>query len=81
VSGIAVATVTAIIGVVALAAAVVGHARRPLAVWERVLALAAALTLVNPGLLTDGAGLLMVGVVFWRGGGPALTRAPAPSTG
>jgi TRAP transporter 4TM/12TM fusion protein len=64
--GIALATVTAIIGVTSLAAAVIGYGRRPLAAWERVLALAGALTLIDPGLVTDGAGLLMVGVVFFR---------------
>jgi TRAP transporter 4TM/12TM fusion protein len=63
---IALATVTAIIGVISLAAAVIGYGRRPLAAWERVLALAGALTLIDPGLVTDGAGLLMVGVVFFR---------------
>jgi len=77
--GIAVATVTAVIGVIALAAAGVGFAHRRLAAWERALALVGALTLVYPGLLTDGAGLLMVGVVFFRARGPAPARAPAPN--
>ena len=65
-TGIGLATLTAVIGVTALAAAAVGYARRPLAAWERAVAFAAALALVFPGLLTDGAGLLAVGVVFWR---------------
>jgi TRAP transporter 4TM/12TM fusion protein len=60
------ATATAMIGVTALAAAAVGYARRRLAAWERGLALAAALMLVYPHLITDGAGLLAVTVVFWR---------------
>ena len=63
---IGVATLTAIIGVTALAAAAVGYARKPLPWWERAIALVAALLLVYPGLATDGAGLLAVGVVFWR---------------
>jgi TRAP transporter 4TM/12TM fusion protein len=65
-TAILIATATAVVGVTSLAAAAVGYARRPLAAWERVLALGAALALVYPGLLTDGAGLLAVGVVFWR---------------
>jgi TRAP transporter 4TM/12TM fusion protein len=66
VPGITLATLTAIVGVTALAAAGVGYARRPLVWWERVLAFAAALLLVYPGLVTDGAGLLAVTVVFLR---------------
>ncbi len=64
--GISLATVTAIVGVTSLAAAGVGYARKRLAPWERALALGAALLLVFPGLLTDGAGLLAVSVVFLR---------------
>jgi len=60
------ASVTAIVGVTAFAAAAVGYARKPLAGWERGLALVGALLLVYPGLLTDGAGLLAVGVVFYK---------------
>jgi TRAP-type uncharacterized transport system fused permease subunit len=63
---IGIATVTAMIGVISLAAAAVGYARKRLSWWERVLAFAAALVLVYPGLVTDGAGLLLVGVVFFR---------------
>jgi len=63
---IVVATVTATIGVTALAASAVGYARKRLVWWERGLALAAALLLVYPHLLTDGAGLLAFGVVFLR---------------
>lgn len=63
---ISLATTTAIIGVVALAAGGVGYARSALAPWQRVLALAAAFLLVYPGLLTDGAGLIAVTVVFLK---------------
>jgi TRAP transporter 4TM/12TM fusion protein len=63
---IGLATVTAILGVVALAAGAVGFARVQLKAWQRVLALAAALALVYPGLLTDGAGLIAMSVVFLR---------------
>ncbi len=64
--GILQATVTALFGVTALAAGGVGYARRRLAPWERVLALVAALLLVYPDLLTDGAGLVAFTVVFFR---------------
>jgi len=64
--GIVLATLTAIVGVTALAAGGVGYARKPLVHWERALALVAALLLVFPGLLTDGAGLVAVSVVFLR---------------
>ena len=63
---ITIATATAIVGVIALAAGGVGFARKRLVPWERLLAVAAALLLVYPGLLTDGAGLLAVTVVFFK---------------
>jgi TRAP transporter 4TM/12TM fusion protein len=76
-AGIALATVTAIVGVVSLAAGVIGYARRPLAAWERVLALAGALTLINTGAVTDAAGLVMVSVVFFRPSTRRPENAPA----
>ncbi|MDX1492878.1 MAG: TRAP transporter permease [Longimicrobiales bacterium] len=63
---IALATTTALIGVIALAAAGVGYARKKLAAWERALALLGAILLVYPGLVTDGAGLVAVMIVFSR---------------
>jgi len=60
------ATLTALVGVTALAAGGVGYARKPLAPWERSLALLGALLLVFPGFLTDGAGLIAVTVVFFQ---------------
>jgi TRAP transporter 4TM/12TM fusion protein len=66
VTGILAATVTALIGVTSLAAGGVGYARKPLAMWERLIAVGAALLLVYPDLLTDGAGLIAVTVVFFR---------------
>jgi TRAP transporter 4TM/12TM fusion protein len=62
--GILLATVTALVGVTALAAAGVGYARRPLSYPSRALALVGALLLVYPDLMTDGAGLVAVSVVF-----------------
>jgi TRAP-type uncharacterized transport system fused permease subunit len=61
-------TASALVGVTSLAAAGIGYARRPIAWWERIMALAAALLLIKPGLITDGAGLLLVAVVFLRPG-------------
>jgi TRAP transporter 4TM/12TM fusion protein len=63
---IVLATVTAVIGVTALAAGGVGFARRRLNGWERILALVGAGLLVYPDLLTDGAGLIAVTIVFFR---------------
>jgi TRAP transporter 4TM/12TM fusion protein len=63
---ISVATITAVAGVTALAAGAVGFARKPLVGWERALAIAGALLLVYPGLLTDGAGLVAMTVVFFK---------------
>jgi len=58
------AFVTGLLGVIALASAGMGYARRPLRVWERVIALGAALLLVYPGLPTDAFGLLLLAFVF-----------------
>ena len=72
---IAIAVLTALAGVTALAAAAVGYARTRLKWWERALGLAAALLLVYPDLLTDGAGLIALGVVFLRAEQPGLREA------
>ena len=58
------AFVTGLLGVIALASAGMGYARRPLRVWERVIALGAAPLLVYPGLPTDAFGLLLLAFVF-----------------
>ncbi len=57
----AVAFVTAVIGVIALASSLHGYLLAGVTVWERILMLAAAVALIKPGLLTDalGAGLLV----------------------
>jgi TRAP transporter 4TM/12TM fusion protein len=62
---VALATVTATLGVVCLAGGLheqffLGQARW----WERVLLLVAALVLIKPGWATDLAGLVLVGVVL-----------------
>lgn len=73
---ITVAFATATAGVTALAAAAIGHARRPLAAWERALLTAAAVALIDPGLATDTFGLGALALVWLR---PAA-RAAAPGT-
>jgi TRAP transporter 4TM/12TM fusion protein len=62
------AVTTASVGVVALAAAIIGHGRRPLGWWERALLAAAAIGLIKPGLLTDLFGLSGALLVFARPG-------------
>jgi TRAP transporter 4TM/12TM fusion protein len=68
---IALAVLTGLAGVVALAAAVVGWFRGPLRWFDRALLAAAAVALVFPGLYTGGAGLA---ALLWA----ARTPAPPP---
>lgn len=63
---IGIATITAVLGVIGLAAGGVGYARKRLAPWERVLALAAAGLLVYPDIATDAAGLVALVIVFMK---------------
>ncbi|MDQ7857468.1 MAG: TRAP transporter fused permease subunit [Armatimonadota bacterium] len=76
----ALALLTGSIGVLCLAAAVIGYLLRP-ATWpERALLLGAALALIKPGLVTDvvGLGLLAAAVVAQRLR-PRTTPAAAPA--
>jgi TRAP-type uncharacterized transport system fused permease subunit len=50
-------TITAIVGVVALAASLHGYFLRPTRLFERVLLFAAAMVLIKPGIWTDLIGL------------------------
>ncbi len=81
---IVIASATALAGVTALAAAVIGYMRRPLAAWERLLLLGAALALIFPGLASDAIGVAVFVVILVRGGattprGPeAVSVAEAP---
>jgi TRAP-type uncharacterized transport system fused permease subunit len=50
-------TVTAILGVIALAASLHGYFLRPTRLLERMLLFAAALVLIKPGIWTDLLGL------------------------
>ncbi len=56
--------VTAAVGVVTLAAAIVGYVRRPVVAWQRGLLLLAAVALVRPGPLTDAVGFGIIAVTL-----------------
>ena len=58
-------TVSACIGVVALAAGLQGYLVREARLWERAALLAAALLLIKPGLYTDALGLVLLGAVYF----------------
>jgi len=70
--------ITACTGVTMLASASMGYLRQKLAIWERLVLGAGALALVFPGLLTDGAGLLALVVIFLRR--RIEPPSPSPST-
>ena len=57
-------TATAALGIMALAYANVGYWIRPLHVWERLPLVAAAITLIFPGLITDLVGLCIMGLIY-----------------
>ena len=57
---------TALAGVTALAASVIGFLRRDLAAWERAFLTAAAFALIFPGLSSDGFGLVVLLIIFLR---------------
>ena len=62
------ASVTALLGVVCLSAALEGWLLGPAMWYERVVLLAAAVTLIKPGLATDGfglAGFALIAVFQW----------------
>ena len=58
------ASASAIVGVIALAAGLHGWLLAFLPMWQRAMLLAGALFMIKPGLYTDGAGLLLLGVVL-----------------
>ena len=74
---IVLATVTAIIGVLALSVGIEGYLFTRANWLQRVLAVASGLTLIVPGLLTDGIGFgLLVVVVLWQW---VSRKRPAPA--
>jgi TRAP transporter 4TM/12TM fusion protein len=71
-------TITAIIGVTALAASLHGYLLRPTRMWERLCLFGAALVLIKPGLMTDLVGAVLLGAVLIAQ--QAFRSAPAPAT-
>jgi len=57
--------VTSIIGIICLAAAVIGYFIRATKLYERLLLFAAAFLLIKPGLITDLIGVVCIGVVVF----------------
>ncbi|HEX6110951.1 MAG TPA: TRAP transporter fused permease subunit [Geminicoccaceae bacterium] len=72
------ATVTAVIGVTALAASLHGYLLRSTRPWERLFLFGAALLLIKPGLVTDLGGAVLLGAVLISQ--QAFSSAPAPAT-
>ena len=54
---------TALIGVFGLSIATEGYLAAPVPFWGRLLAFAGALLLINPGFMSDAAGLALLGFV------------------
>ena len=75
------ALLTGTVGVVALAAGLEGHFKRPATKLERLIFIAAAVTLIHPDFYTDllGAVLLGVAVMLQTVYRPAATASPAGS--
>jgi TRAP-type uncharacterized transport system fused permease subunit len=61
---VATSAMSASIGVICLAAGLMGYLRRPCALWERVLLVTAALLLIKPGYITDAVGIGLLVVLF-----------------
>jgi TRAP transporter 4TM/12TM fusion protein len=56
--------VSGTIGVMCLAAGLMGYLFRPCTWWERVLLVAAALLLIKPGYVSDAVGVALLGIVL-----------------
>ncbi len=78
------ASISAIVGIIAIVSGVGGHLRLPATLVERVLLVAAGLLLLAPGTLADLAGLLLfaaaVGLQVARGRGRSTPPQPSPAT-
>lgn len=62
--GMAIPIIATIIGIYALASGLTGFFLFPLSWFSRILCIASAILLVDPGILTSIAGILMLGLVF-----------------
>lgn len=58
--------VTSVLGVVSIAAALNGFVETKLPVWERLILVAAGITMLIPGWLTDVIGIVMVAIVAFE---------------
>ena len=58
-------TVSAIVGVMCLAAGLQGYFLREASAWERIVLVLAAFLLIKPGYISDAVGLVLLGVVFF----------------
>jgi TRAP-type uncharacterized transport system fused permease subunit len=54
-------TISGVLGVICLAAGLMGYLRAPLVWWERAALVAAALLLIKPGYISDAVGLAVLG--------------------
>jgi TRAP transporter 4TM/12TM fusion protein len=72
---IATSFASGVVGVICLAAGLMGHLRRPCNWWERTLLVVAALLLIKPGYASDAVGLAVLGVLLLLQ--TARTRAAA----
>ena len=75
---IALTTVSAISGVVLLAAGLHGYLIAHAPMWQRVLMVAAAICLIKPGLYTDAAGIALALIVIV---GQTVERRRAQTSG
>jgi len=67
---------TAVAGVTALAAATMGFMRRVLPAWARLVLGGGAMALIFPGLMSDGFGLAVILLIFFRfGPTPEVAKA------
>jgi len=57
-------TISGILGVICLAAGLMGYLRAPLVWWERAALVAAALLLIKPGYISDAIGLAVLGLLL-----------------
>ena len=63
--GLVVTTITAIIGMIALSSALIGYLADNCRIYERILLIAGGLMLINPGTMTDLAGIAIFAVILF----------------
>ena len=57
-------TVTALCGMVAISSALIGYLAADCKVWERLVLVVAGLLMIQPGLATDGVGIVLFGLII-----------------